>query len=1228
MTGLLAVSLLFASLSEAYAQDGIIGPGDAVVTGFSGISPTGEPVPPAGSPLDTFFIDVEGPSAQVLSFGALGGPPQGQLVTPAPKLILKAKQIGQVFAIGFDDGLGAATPSFYLGATSAYGIHIVRPDPANPGKFLRLKKGHAEAQWMSGMFAGEAGGNPGSIFKVDGTTGTASLFATLPGNSGPGVGDVVFDKAGKHFYVSDLDTGLIHRIDSSGVLVDTFDHGVAGRPAKGLAAIADDGKVMDITNAAFDTENPNTWGYTQKDRMVYGMAVHEGRLYYAVAGGHQIWSIGLGEDGSFAGDPRWELDASGLPGNGPITDMLFDKDGRMYLAQRGTAKGSYSYAEFAEPGKSTVQRYRLEQPDDPATESRWVSDPESYAIAMPAPHNNSNGGIALGFAHDEFGSIKSGTRDSMLWTTGEKLRTSSEDDADPAAEIDVHGLQGNDVALVRPDNEPPQKSYFADYDGLFNDPEKAGHLGDVEIWQPAGDFAQLPPGDGYFPPLAEPPGGILPPPPPLPPEPGYELNLELKKYANPQQCFSLGQFWRCHYRVSVRNTSNEHWYVGQIQVKDQLLDLPAGSFIGVPEHPAPWFCSFLVAPHTFQCERNAALPPLTSVNFHVHVTIPKTADKCHLTNVAEITHPIGGSWNNIDPVDDIDDATAIIPDPDCNPEVEETNLNLKKDAHPDPCLLLGTGDYYCRYRVTVRNVGGGIFKHKLSVQDNPPAGTTAVFGGNFTCGPNGPGHKCTHNIDPLTLGLAQPTFLWVGLVVPVDVAKANDCKITNAAHILEPPGGAHPMNTVLADDADTAVAHIPAHVCEPPPTNLKVEKEISGGVCPVVGDQVKCTWQIKVSNTTANKYKDVVELNETLPGAPTSMASNAPWSCVLAGGGGGAICKHPFVEIPGFGHINLDLETTFPIELAKELECKLVNLVEIAKAPGGTPMNTNPADDTAQAAGFVDLNICQPPPVPVECPPGFRPEGNQCLPKGTKPPVLPPPTDVSCPQDMRPVSRNRLVSLRQSGWRIIRIAKGRWCGEPGRIVDPKPEVCPKGTRELTYARASRLRRAGWTVFRLSSGKWCGRPGKDCKPGQIRRAGRCIWPPCPKGYTGRQPNCTPIVKPCPRGTVKRGDKCVPIVRPCPQGTKRVGRRCVPIVKPCPKGTKRVGRRCIPIVKPCPKGTKRVGRRCVPVVRPCPKGTKRVGRRCVRVSRPQVRPRPNRGCGRNQYRAANGRCVTLR
>ncbi len=37
--------------------------------------------------------------------------------------------------------------------------------------------------------------------------------------------------------------------------------------------------------------------------------------------------------GGFAGDPTMEFDVEGLAGDGPVTDMLFDKSGRIYLAQ-------------------------------------------------------------------------------------------------------------------------------------------------------------------------------------------------------------------------------------------------------------------------------------------------------------------------------------------------------------------------------------------------------------------------------------------------------------------------------------------------------------------------------------------------------------------------------------------------------------------------------------------------------------------------------------------------------------------------------------------------------------------------------------------------------------------------------------------------------------------------------------------------------------------------------
>jgi hypothetical protein len=44
----------------------------------------------------------------------------------------------------------------------------------------------------------------------------------------------VFDKVSRSFFVSDLDTGLIHRLDANGQLIGTFDHGIAGRLVRGL----------------------------------------------------------------------------------------------------------------------------------------------------------------------------------------------------------------------------------------------------------------------------------------------------------------------------------------------------------------------------------------------------------------------------------------------------------------------------------------------------------------------------------------------------------------------------------------------------------------------------------------------------------------------------------------------------------------------------------------------------------------------------------------------------------------------------------------------------------------------------------------------------------------------------------------------------------------------------------------------------------------------------------
>ncbi len=132
---------------------------------------------------------------------------------------------------------------------------------------MRLKTGASGTRFMEGQFG--PGATPGAIWKIDGATGKAVLFAeTVDGstpNSGPALGDIAIDPASKSLFASDLDTGLIHRfpLEGGGTRQTTFDHGTTGRPAARLPAVADDRKRADIGSGGFNPADPKTWGFTQ-----------------------------------------------------------------------------------------------------------------------------------------------------------------------------------------------------------------------------------------------------------------------------------------------------------------------------------------------------------------------------------------------------------------------------------------------------------------------------------------------------------------------------------------------------------------------------------------------------------------------------------------------------------------------------------------------------------------------------------------------------------------------------------------------------------------------------------------------------------------------------------------------------------------------------------------------------------------------------------------------------
>jgi hypothetical protein len=236
--------------------------GQLVVTGFSGTD--------ASANGGEASIDTAGASLWILDVKRRDPPAEDLQFSSAALFTVTAAEIGQVFGIALDDGLTAdgnvGAPNIYAAATSAYGLRIVAGASQK-----RIDRGQADAMWMNGQFGVAKGGSPGSIWKINGTTGEASLLINVQANrvenSGPGLGGLAFDPVSRLLFVSDLQTGLIHRIDLKGVDLGYFDHGLEGRPLADLTAIAHDPEIRtEITDPDFDPGNPETWGFAPRER--------------------------------------------------------------------------------------------------------------------------------------------------------------------------------------------------------------------------------------------------------------------------------------------------------------------------------------------------------------------------------------------------------------------------------------------------------------------------------------------------------------------------------------------------------------------------------------------------------------------------------------------------------------------------------------------------------------------------------------------------------------------------------------------------------------------------------------------------------------------------------------------------------------------------------------------------------------------------------------------------
>ncbi|MFH1346031.1 MAG: hypothetical protein ABIL01_33230 [Pseudomonadota bacterium] len=465
--------------------------GDAAVTGFSGtIAPDpSKPRPANKSAIDLTFINADGPSARIVGVDRPGYAWDGRLFQAPKTFDVFAKDTGQVFGVALDD---APAPNIYLAATSAFGLNLV--GRGADGSPERRKAGGPGTGWMKGQFGLDLQGDPGSIYKVDGTTGVVSLFVRvmLDGvpNPGPALGNLAYDAAHKQLLVSDLYTGMIHRyaIADGSEPGAAYDHGVTGRGVAGLPPMPfNPANRPNIANNKFNAENPDSWGFAPPERRVWGLAVQAGRLFYSArngaAAGPQIWSVGIAQDGSFAPDARLEVELAAQPGPYPVSDIAFAQTGAMILAQRAPIAAAYDYSAFTRPAEPRLLRYWLKDANDPPSPGLWKPMPEEYPVGFAGTYRNTNGGVALGYGYRQDGTLDSASCQASLWTTGQNLRNNPalRSQLEPGGPLLVNGLQGIPPDMVRRADEPPAISYFVDYDDKFDDPRASGHIGSVRI---------------------------------------------------------------------------------------------------------------------------------------------------------------------------------------------------------------------------------------------------------------------------------------------------------------------------------------------------------------------------------------------------------------------------------------------------------------------------------------------------------------------------------------------------------------------------------------------------------------------------------------------------------------------------------------------------------------------------------------------------------------------------
>lgn len=456
---MLALLLLVTPLSlrdGAAQQAPPLRPGEAFVTRFSGVTS----IPGQSGPVLT--IDAQGVVGSIVDLRAPGTRPDGRhwLDEPQRRPVLAA-ETGQIFGVALDD---QNPPNIYVTATSAFGLHRT-PD---------------NADWAPGMWGP---GGPGGVYRLDAANGyRARLLARISvegrENTGAALGNIAYDRRHRQLFVSDLETGMIHRLGLDGADRGRYDHAgrarsrfvdAEGQASASLPPIAfppqTRAQVEDCVPLAEGTgfaQAPECWNFAPSGRRIWGLGVAElgpdqVRLFYAVASGpafgeegwnalseeekrNSVWSVRIGEGGAFdETDVRREFivpdffneaeDVARAGYSHPVSDIAFPVCGSdrpvMLVSERGGIRnlGLGTDNPFASPNEARTIRYELDGSGVWQPIGRYdIGFYDRSRHGPPAIRANCAGGAAFGPGFSETSWRADAARpDQFVWITGDML---------------------------------------------------------------------------------------------------------------------------------------------------------------------------------------------------------------------------------------------------------------------------------------------------------------------------------------------------------------------------------------------------------------------------------------------------------------------------------------------------------------------------------------------------------------------------------------------------------------------------------------------------------------------------------------------------------------------------------------------------------------------------------------------------------------------------------------